>query len=231
MLLGGLQKLSLIDYPGRVAATVFTVGCNFSCPFCHNPELVKVGSDRLQMYLPEEDFFEFLEQRQGLIEGICISGGEPTIHQDLPAFLEKIKSAGFLVKLDTNGTWPSVLKDLVSKKLVDYVAMDIKAPLERYHEIINAEVDLEKIHESVQLVRALPDYEFRTTVIPDFHKKEDFLSIARWLDGAKRYYIQQFKPENALDPAFAKMRPYEDQILAEFCQVIKPYFEICEVRV
>ncbi|MFH0852362.1 MAG: anaerobic ribonucleoside-triphosphate reductase activating protein, partial [bacterium] len=198
MLLGGLQKLSLIDYPGRVAATVFTVGCNFSCPFCHNPELVKVGSDRLQMYLPEDDFFGFLKERHGMIEGICISGGEPTIHQDLPAFLEKIKSAGFLVKLDTNGTWPSVLKDLVAKKLVDYVAMDIKAPLERYHEIVNADVDLEKIHESTQLVRALPDYEFRTTVIPDFHKKEDFLSIARWLDGSKRYYLQQFKPENTL---------------------------------
>ena len=230
MLLGGLQKVSLVDYPGRVAATVFTAGCNFLCPFCHNPELVQIGKYRNQLFLPDEEFFDFLKTRRGLIDGVCVSGGEPTLQLDLPEFLKKIKGLGFLTKLDTNGAKPEVLKDLAAKNLVDYVAMDIKGPLEKYGKIVGTNIDFEKIHESTELVRHFPNYEFRTTVIPKFHKKEDFLSIAKWLDGAKKYFLQQFRPEKTFDESFQKIRPYSDEKLAQFCGLIKPFFETCEVR-
>ena len=222
--------MTLIDYPGHVAATVFTGGCNFFCPFCHNPELVDAQKYKDRYFVSEPEFFDFLKNRRGLLEGICVSGGEPTLHQDLPDFLAKIKKLGFLVKLDTNGSRPDVLENLISKNLVDYLAMDIKGPLEKYHKITKTETDLEKIHQSTCLARKFPDYEFRTTVVPGLHRKADFLSIARWLEGAKKYFLQQFRPEDTLDPAFGKIRPYSDEKLAEFCQIIKPYFEVCEVR-
>jgi pyruvate formate lyase activating enzyme len=230
MLLGGLQKVSLVDYPGRVAATVFTAGCNFLCPFCHNPELVRIGQYKSQLFFPDEEFFDFLGTRKGLIEGVVISGGEPTIQEDLPGFLKKIKKMGFLTKLDTNGARPEVLKDLAKENLVDYLAMDIKGPLEKYGKIIGTKVDFEKIHESTELARQFPDYEFRTTVVPRFHKKEDFLSIGRWLDGAKKYFLQQFRPEKTYDERFQHVRPYSDAKLGEYCNLIKPFFETCEVR-
>jgi len=223
--------MSLIDYPGKVAATVFTAGCNFLCPFCHNPELVTIGKYRNQLFLADEDFFDFLKSRQGLIDGVCVSGGEPTLQQDLPEFLKKIKALGFLTKLDTNGAKPEVLKDLVKENLVDYLAMDIKGPLEKYGRIAGLNIDFEKIHESTEFIRQFPDYEFRTTVVPRFHKKEDFLSIAKWLDGAKKYFLQQFRPEKTFDESFQEMRPYSDEKLGEFCQMIKPFFETCEVRI
>jgi len=231
MLIGGLQKLTLIDYPQKLAATVFTVGCNFSCPFCHNPELVEVARRKNQLFLNEEEVLEFLKERQGMLEGVCLSGGEPTIQQDLPEFIKKIKALGFAVKLDTNGGRPEVLADLLNNGLVDYVAMDIKGPLERYRDFTVLDVDLGKIHQSVVLTRQAPDYEFRTTVVPSLHKKEDFPAIAKWLDGAKKYYLQQFRPGKTLDSAFAQIQPYPDETLAEFCNAIKPYFEVCEVRV
>jgi len=231
MLLGGLQKVSLVDYPNRVAATVFTAGCNFSCPFCHNPELVQIGKYKNQLFLPDQDFFDFLGTRRGLIDGVCVSGGEPTIQKDLPEFLKKIKALGFLTKLDTNGTDPEVLKNLAKQNLVDYAAMDIKGPLEKYGEIAGSNIDLEKINESTELLRSFPDYEFRTTVVPKLHKKEDFLSIAKWLEGAKKYFLQQFRPENTLDESYEKIRPYSDEKLGQFCQLIKPFFETCEIRV
>jgi len=230
MLIGGLQKLSLIDYPGKVAATVFTAGCNFFCPFCHNPDLVDIKNRKNQLFISEPEFFDFLAQRQGMVEGICVSGGEPTLQADLPEFLAKIKDLGFLVKLDTNGARPEILEDLLSKNLIDYVAMDIKGPLENYGKIVKIDVDLEQIHKSTQIVRQFPSYEFRTTVVPGLHKASDFLSIARWLEGAERYYLQQFRPESTLDPAFSKIRPYPDEKLAEFCQIVRPYFGVCGVR-
>lgn len=231
MLLGGLQKVSLVDYPGKVAATVFTSGCNFCCPFCHNPELVDGKQIRHQPFFSQAEFFDFLKDRREMIEGVCVTGGEPAIHEDLPEFLGKIKNLGFSVKLDTNGTNPEMLKSLLKDRMVDYVAMDIKGPLENYQKIAKAEVDLEKIHQSTELVRQFPDYEFRTTVVPKIHKKEDFLSIARWLDGAKKYFLQQFRPGKTLELKYEKVRPYPDEKLVEFCQAIKPFFETCEVRV
>ncbi|MBI4708933.1 MAG: anaerobic ribonucleoside-triphosphate reductase activating protein [Candidatus Portnoybacteria bacterium] len=231
MLLGGLQKLTLIDFPGRVAATVFTIGCNFFCPFCYNSELVDAKKIKKHPQIPEEDFFNFLKERQGMLDGVCITGGEPTLQADLPEFIKKIKELRFLVKLDTNGARPEILSDLLEQKLVDYIAMDIKGPLEKYHKFADAADILEKIHQSTQIIRQMPDYEFRTTAVPSLHEKEDFLSIARWLEGAKKYYIQQFKAEKTLDSAYSSIKPYPDEQLVEFCQIAKPYFEICEVRV
>ncbi len=196
MLLGGLQKLTLLDYPGKVAATVFTAGCNFRCPFCHNPELVlssrftvSVGDNTL-----EKDFFAFLEKRQGKLDGVCITGGEPTLQNDLIAFITKIKKMGFLVKLDSNGSRPDVLRKLLRRKMVDYLAMDIKSSLPNYDRACNMKVDLERIKLSVDLIKNSGiDYEFRTTVVPGLHQEDDFIEIADWLKGSKRYVLQKYQ--------------------------------------
>ncbi len=230
MLIGGLQKVSLIDYPGHVAATIFTAGCNFSCPFCHNPELVKIGSDKYSMFLTDEEVLDFLKTRQGMLEGVCVTGGEPILQADLADFLAKIKELGFLVKLDTNGSRPEVLKDLIKEGLIDYIAMDIKGSLEKYIKIVGSPVSLENIHESTQITRGLPEYEFRTTVVPGLHEKDDFLSIAKWLDGSKRYFLQQFRPEKTLDSVYGQIRPYPDEKLVEFANIMRPYFGECGVR-
>ena len=231
MLIGGLQKVSLIDYPGHIAATVFTAGCNFSCPFCHNPGLVRVGFDKYQMFLTDEEVMEFLRSRQGMLDGVCVTGGEPVLQADLSEFLAKVKELGFLVKLDTNGSRPDILQNLIKQGLLDYIAMDIKGPLEKYSKIAGMDIGLENIHKSTQIVRNFPEYEFRTTVAPNLHEKGDFLSIARWLDGSKRYFLQQFRPDKTLDPAYSTVKPYPDEKLIEFANMIRPYFGECGVRI
>ena len=230
MILGGLQKLTLIDFPGRIAATVFTVGCNFSCPFCHNPDLVDAQKILDAPKIEEKDFFDFLKNRQGMLEGVCVTGGEPTLNRDLPEFLAKIKELGFLVKLDTNGTNPALVEKLLKKNLVDYIAMDIKAPLEKYKEVVGPWVSLEDIQRSVELTRSLPEYEFRTTVLPALHSKKDLLGIGRWLQGSKRYFLQQFRPQITLDEKFASERPFDDKTLAEIRQSLAIFFDECGIR-
>ena len=230
MKIGGLQKLTLIDYPGKIAATVFTIGCNFFCPFCHNPELVDPEKIKKQPVIPENFFFDFLESRKGMLEGVCITGGEPALHQDLPEFIKKIKNFGFSVKLDTNGSNPEIIENLIREKLVDYLAMDIKGPLEKYQEITKREIDFGKIKKSVELIKNFPEYEFRTTVLPRFHKKEDIINIAEWLKGSKNYFLQQFRPGKTLDSSFEKEKAYSSEELAEICQLIQPYFDYCGVR-
>ncbi len=197
MLIGGLQKMTLIDYPGKIAATVFTNGCNFRCPFCHNPELVHGSQFTVQSSEQAEkqvgEFFEFLKTRQGKLDGICITGGEPTLQPDLVDFIERIKKLGFAVKLDSNGTRPDVLRELFEKKLVDYVAMDIKASPENYQKVCGTKIDLERIKLSIDLIKnSGADYEFRTTVVPGLHKEEEFQEVAKWLNGAKRYILQKY---------------------------------------
>ncbi len=195
MLLGGLQKMTLIDYPGKIGATVFTVGCNFRCSFCHNPELVLSSQF---MVSPNDDtlereFFEFLKTRQGKLDGVCITGGEPTLQPDLIEFIAKIKKMGFAVKLDSNGTRPDILQELFKKKLVDYVAMDIKASLNNYQKICGVKIDLERIKLSTDLIRNSGlDYEFRTTVVPGLHSVEEFKDVAKWLAGSQKYIIQKY---------------------------------------
>jgi len=229
--IGGLQKLTLIDYPGRLAATVFIIGCDFRCPFCYSPELVLPEKIKNQPRISEKDFFDFLKKRKGLLEGVVICGGEPTIHQKLPDFCEKIKKLRYLVKLDTNGSNPRMLKKLINEKLIDYVAMDIKAPKAKYSEAAGVKVNIKKIEESIDILKkGKIDCEFRTTVVPTIHKKEDILKIAQWIRSAKKYYLQNFRPEKTINPKFEKIKPYPQEYLLEIQKAISPFFEICQVR-
>ena len=222
-----MQKLSLIDYPGRVACTLFTFGCNFRCPYCHNPELVV---DDGTPPVPEGEVLRFLEERKGFLDGVCITGGEPTLHNDLPDFIRRVKGLGYSVKLDTNGTNPEMLKGLIVEKLVDYIAMDVKAPLEKYESVVRVKVDASKIAESVEIVRAFPEHEFRTTVVPELLRREDIVAIAEWLRGARRFFIQQFKPSKTLDKTFLEKQVYQAGELEKICGEIKLFFEVCKIR-
>ncbi len=214
MKIGGLQKLTLIDYPSKIAATVFTIGCNFFCPFCHNPELVNPEKIKKQPIIPENFFFDFLENRKGILEGICITGGEPVLQQDLPEFIKKIKNFGFSVKLDTNGSNPEMIEKLIREKLVDYFAMDIKGSLEKYQQIIRKKIDLEKIKKSVGIIKDSGiDYEFRTTIVPGIHTKEDIIQIAREISPAKKYFLQNFRPGKTLDSHYKKCKPFNQKEL------------------
>jgi pyruvate formate lyase activating enzyme len=228
MIIKGLQKLTLIDYPGKVACTIFTFGCNFRCRYCHNPELV---FDDGTKPIEEGEIFKFLSERKGFLDGVCVTGGEPTLHKDLPHFLAKIKGMGFLTKLDTNGTNPKMLKHLIDGGLLDYIAMDIKAPLEKYEKVVRVKVNEENIKRSINLIRESGiDYEFRTTLVPELLNKDDILAIGRWLQGAKRFYIQQFRGIKTLDKNFVSKKPYSEEELEELCDILKPFVEHCRVR-
>ena len=188
----GLNKTTLLDYPGCVAATVFVGGCNFRCPFCHNGDLV-LCSGEMQGY-GEEEILAFLTKRKNVLEGVCITGGEPMLYKDLPDFIGKIKKLGYQVKLDTNGSHPKMLKKIVENGLVDYVAMDIKAPLVTYEKVCGVPVDIADIKESVEFLKeGKVAYEFRTTVVRELHTKEDILEIGKWISGADNYYLQNYQ--------------------------------------
>jgi pyruvate formate lyase activating enzyme len=231
MILGGLQKLTLIDYPGHIAATVFTVGCNFRCPFCHNPELV-FGSVYPTSGTLEKEFFELLKNRKDKLEGVCITGGEPTIQPDIVDFIRKIKNLGYKVKLDSNGTRPDILRQLFSEKLLDFVAMDIKNFPEKYTETANSKIDIERIKLSVDLIRnGGIDYEFRTTAVPGLHKEEDFTGIGKWLEGSKKYVLQAFEDKGKiLDPSLKKKTKGKNLDLEKIAKNIEKYFGKVEIR-
>ncbi len=236
MKIGGLQKLTLIDYPGHLAATVFLIGCNFRCGFCYSSELVLPEKIKNQPVFSKKELFSFLKQRKELLEGVVICGGEPTINNSLPSFIKHLKKLGFLVKLDTNGSNPKMLKYLIDKKLINYVAMDIKAPKEKYLQIIGVSGVLKSnimknIEKSINVLKKSKiDYEFRTTVVPSLHGKKDILKIVDWIKPAKRYYLQNFKGEKTINPAFESLRPYSRDYLLEIQQAISPFFDICQVR-
>jgi pyruvate formate lyase activating enzyme len=231
MIIGGLQKTTLIDFPGKIAATVFTSGCNFFCPWCYSAELVLPEKIKKHPRISEEEFFNFLKSRQGLLEGVAICGGEPTLQADLPDFIKKIKELGFLVKLDTNGSNPRMLKDLIDGKKIDYVAMDIKTSKEKYEETLKGNVNMKDIEESVKILKeGKLDYEFRTTVVPGIHKKEDILALAQWIKGAPKYYLQKFMPAKTIDPGFERIKSYPDTWFSDVKKEISPYFNICEIR-
>ena len=192
MRLGGLQKLTLLDYPGLVACTVFTVGCNMRCPFCQNASLVnRIDEENL---LPEEEFFSFLKKRQGILDGVCITGGEPTLQPDLNDFIAKIKSMGFKVKLDTNGSFPDKVREILDSGNVDFVAMDLKNTIDRYAETVGIPgFDTSKRLESINIIRSSGvEYEFRTTVVSPLHRPEDFGELAKMVEGSPRYFLQNF---------------------------------------
>ncbi len=193
MLIVGLNKTTLLDYPGRVAATVFTGGCNFRCPFCHNGHLVLKPS-ALEAY-SEEEVFSFLHKRRNVLKGVCITGGEPTLQPDLPDFIRQVKSLGYCVKLDTNGYEPEALEKLLEEKLLDYVAMDIKNCRGKYPGTVGLEkLAIEKIDKSIMLLRESGiDYEFRTTVVKEFHTKEDLIEIGNWLSDCPKWFLQQYR--------------------------------------
>ena len=224
MEIGGLQKLSLIDYPGRLSCIIFTIGCNFRCSYCYNPSLVEGTCGRI----PQKEIFSFLRKRKGLLDGVIITGGEPTIHNDLPDFIQRIKKMGFLVGLETNGTNPRMIKKLISERLIDYIAMDVKAPLKKYKEIVNVEVDLDKIKESIDVImNSGIEYEFRTTCYP-LLTKDDFIKIFKLIKGAKKYGIQQFLDKNTLMDT--DLKPYPDKFLYELKKISEDYVEGVEVR-
>lgn len=203
MIFGGFQKLTLLDFPEKVACIVFTKGCNFYCPFCHNSSLVHSSASDIS----EDEVLEYLAKRQGILEGVCISGGEPLLHDELEAFIKKVKDMGYAVKLDTNGSFPEKLKSLVKKGLIDYVAMDIKNSFDKYPPTCGVEnIDISKIEESIDfLMSSSVDHEFRTTVVRELHTTQDIVSICKRISGAKKYFIQNFVDsgdilENGLNP-------------------------------
>ena len=201
----GLNKTTLLDYPEHVAATVFTGGCNFRCPFCHNSSLVIQSPENVT--LTTGQVLTFLEKRKGILEGVCITGGEPTLQPDLESFLIEVKALGYLVKLDSNGYRPDVLKELVEKKLVDYIAMDVKASRENYARVAGCSLesfDTGRIDESISFIKSCGvAYEFRTTAVKGLHKIEEFESIGRWLSGAGQYFLQAYREsEEVLQPGY-----------------------------
>ena len=216
MLIGGFQKMTMLDYPGKVACTIFTYGCNFRCPFCHNATLV---IDEAELF-SEDEILAYINKRKGILDGVCISGGEPLLQSDIFEFISKIKETGLLVKLDTNGSYPDKLKEAIDRGLIDYVAMDIKTSKESYSRVCDVNVKIEDIEKSVQiLLENKVDYEFRTTVVRELHTKEDFEKISSWIKGAKRYFLQCFRDnENLIGN---NLSAYTASELESFLEVLK----------
>lgn len=228
MRIGGFQKTSLLDYPDYISAIVWTKGCNFHCPFCYNKIIVSGEVDEK----PEEDVLSFLKKRKGLLDGLVITGGEPLLQEDIIAFIRNVKKFKYLVKMDTNGSFPDKLEEIIDKKLVDYISMDIKAPKNKYNKLAGIKVKILDIEKSIDIIRnKAPDYEFRTTFVPILLKKEDIIKIAKWLEGSKRFYLQQFKGDlPLLSPSLENVNPFSKEELISTINEIKPYFKNCELR-
>ena len=237
ILIKGLQKLTLLDYPGKIACTVFLGGCNFRCPFCHNGSLVL--PERMGETISKEDFLAFLDSRRGRLQGVCVSGGEPTLQPDLPELLYEIKSRGFSVKLDTNGTNPEMLSALVSDGLVDYVAMDIKNSLAKYAEtagvknaecrVQSAEFLLHNVKESASLLmQGRVDFEFRTTLMKEFHTRDDMRAIGEWLRGDEKLFLQTYREEG--DLIVGGFTPFTREETESLLGVLREYIPTAEIR-
>lgn len=226
MLIQGLQKLTLLDFPGRVACTVFLGGCDFRCPFCHNSSLIAGG----ESVMDDEALLAFLRKRQGLLDGVAFTGGEPLLRRDLAPLLENIRALGFAVKMDTNGNHPETLKALVNAGLIDYVAMDVKNAPEKYAATIGLETfDLTAVEESLAFLKTgAVDYELRTTAVAEFHSDEDFRAIGEWIKGAKRYFIQCYTDrDSVLCPGLTSPT---DEDLKRWCEIVRPFVGQASVR-
>jgi pyruvate formate lyase activating enzyme len=239
MLIGGIEKLSLIDFPGNISTVVFTSSCNFRCHFCYNPMLVLANGEGESNYkekdfslVPERDLFLFLESRVGKIDGVVISGGEPTLQPDLEEFIEQIKKMGFKIKLDTNGTRPEIIKKLISKKLVNYIAMDVKAPLEKYEKVVGVSTNIDKIKESIAiLIEGDLPYEFRTTLVPGLHELPDLLEMTTELKGAEKWFLQKFKSDTSLiNHNFQGRGFFSEKEVQPILEKIKEKIPGCDLR-
>ena len=229
--IGGFQKTTLLDFPKKIACIVFTKGCNFQCGYCHNPELNNGAATMSPPSLSNEEFFLFLEKRKGKLDGVVITGGEPTLQRGLYQFIFEIKSMGFDVKLDSNGSDPELLEKFINDGLVDYIAMDIKAPFDKYHEVIKTKVPLENIKKSIDLLlKNKVDYEFRTTVVKEQLNFDDFEKIGQLIKGAKKYFLQKFEPSKTLDPEFTKCSTYTNLEFETICGILQPYVENVKLR-
>lgn len=224
----GLQKLTLLDFPGHMACTVFTGGCNFRCPFCHNAALV--SEPNLEPVISEDEFFCFLKKRQGVLDGVCITGGEPTLQPDLEDFILKIRDLGYSVKLDTNGFLPKKLISLVEKGLIDYVAMDIKSSLEDYGRATGIEnFNIAPIKQSVDyLLGGNVKFEFRTTLVKELHTKQHIVDIGEWLKGDEPYYLQKFEDSGNL--IMSGLHGYDENEMKTLLNLLKTYLPNAEIR-
>ncbi len=217
----GWHKLSMVDYPGHLCTILFFGGCNLRCFYCHNRQIS--FAPHLLDSIDPSIIYNFLEKRRGFIEGVCFSGGEPTISEGLQGIIVKIKKMGYKIKLDTNGTYPGIVKKMVELKLLDYIAMDVKAPKNKYRQITGVDLNLRSIEESIEFLKKEEKvkYEFRTTIVPGFFKKDDIKSLARWLAGAEKYVLQPWKGKGGC---------MSEKDLKQYAEVLKPYFRRVEVR-
>lgn len=233
MLISGIQKFTLLDYPEKIATIIFTAGCNFRCGFCYNREFVLLEEiEKIKdSFISEKAVLNFLKTRVGKIDGVVISGGEPTLQKDLEDFIDKVKELNFLVKLDTNGTDPKILKKLVESKKIDFVAMDIKTDFDNYKNLVGQNINLEKIKESLEFLKkdVIP-YEFRTTVVQNIHTPEVFKEMGKMLKGAKKIYLQNFRSQTTLDPKFANKKSLTKDEINEAVEILSKYVDEVLVR-
>lgn len=232
MLIGGFQPLSLLDYPGVICSIVFTQGCPLRCAYCHNPDLIPVQSKNKPSLISEDTVLSALKQRRRMIEGVCVTGGEPTVHADLPTFLKKLKQLGFLVKLDTNGVHPTMIEHLINKRLVDFLAMDLKHTWDRYSDVIGLKQKqvIENCQKTFRCIQhsSIP-HEFRTTVYAGFHTEHDLETIAAQLRDGERYALQEIRYTKMLDPCLPKKPPLDLDAIARRIQTNHPALHV-EVR-
>lgn len=226
MLIGGFQKMTVLDFPGKIACILFTYGCNLKCPFCHNASLV---IDNIEEF-SQEEIFKYLEKRKGVLDGVCVSGGEPFLQPDIMEFLQKLKNTGLAVKIDTNGTSPEKLRYAVENGLVDYVAMDIKNSKEKYPLTTGIQdIDIGKIEESVKfLLDSDIDYEFRTTVVREYHTEQDMVCIGEWIKGAKNYFLQSFTDSGNL--IGENLSAHSPETMHDFERIVRPFVQNIGVR-
>jgi pyruvate formate lyase activating enzyme len=229
MFFGGFEKFTLIDYPGKTACMVYTTGCPFRCPYCHNPELV---NNTCKIKIDEKEVLDFLSKRKNMLDGIVITGGEPSMHgEKLIEFMRKVKVLGFQIKLDTNGVDPKFLQKAIDEKLVDYIAMDIKAPVIKYMQSVGRSVDVDAIRKSIQIIKnSGVDYEFRTTIVRSMLSSQDLEQIGIEIAGAKRYFLQKFVPTKVLSPQFIKKSTYTDDEFIDIKSRLEKYVEFCGIR-
>jgi pyruvate formate lyase activating enzyme len=227
MLIAGFEKNTLLDYPGKVASIIFTYGCNLRCPYCHNPELVIKPIDKNNLF-SEESILNYLKKRKGLIDALVITGGEPTLQKDLVPFIRKAKELDILVKLDTNGINDDIVEHIISLNIVDYWAMDIKYPSELLQDY---KIEAQKVKNSIEMImNSGKEYEFRTTYVKGIHSIEDAKSIGKMIEGAKNYYIQNFRAGKTIDPELNESNTFTEKELTKIKEVIAPYVKSVKIR-